>query len=112
MAKVQASKVNANCNLLFDACNRLMSLPCVFVIAMKPFPAFCSAREVSADKATSAILINRVTGLPGALNITIKFEIANTAKPAAAQLLFFASRAKCEDCSESNSYWEVVITIF
>ena len=109
MAKVQANKVNANCNFLFDACNKLISLPCVFVIAKKPVPAFCNAREVRADKNINTILIKRVAGCPGAINTTYKFEIANTARPAAAQLLFFARREKCEDCSELNSYSERVI---
>ena len=108
MAKVQANKVNANCNFLFDACNKLISLPCVFVIAKKPVPAFCNAREVSADKIINAILI-KTAACPGAFSTTYKFEIANTARPAAAQLLFFARREKCEDCSELNSYSERVI---
>ena len=70
IAKVQANKVNANCNFLFDACKRLMSLPCVSLIAKKPFPAFCSAREVSADNTINAILLNSVRGITGALNTT------------------------------------------
>ena len=68
--EVQASKVNANCVLLFDACIKLISLPCVLVIAKKPAPAFCRARAVRADKAISAILINSVSGFPGALTTT------------------------------------------
>lgn len=68
--KVQANKVNANCNFLFDACIRLISLPCVLVIAKKPAPAFCSAKAVSDDKAINAMHINSVSDFTGALNIT------------------------------------------
>ena len=104
MAKVQASKVNANCSFLFDACNRLMSLPCVLVIATKPAAAFCSAKAVKADKTISAILIKRCRGFPCVLTITYKFATAKIDKNMAVQLAFFARRVKCEDCSESNSY--------
>lgn len=48
---------------------------------------FGNASEVSADKIINAILI-KTAACPGAFSTTYKFEIANTARPAAAQLLF------------------------